>query len=85
MMKGDDKMASNEELREKIRKKLIECRNEKNVTQTEVGKHVGKSKTAVASWEQGKSLPDAATLYKLALYYGKSIEYMYDRVEEKED
>ena len=75
-------MASNKELREIIKRRLIQCRNEKEVTQTEVGKYVGKSKTAVASWEQGKSLPDAATLYRLALFYGKTIEYMYG---EKED
>ncbi len=65
------------EIREKIRNTLIECRQEKGVSQTEVGKVVGKSKTAVASWEQGLSLPDAATLYRLSAYYQKSIGFMY--------
>ncbi len=65
------------EIREKIRNTLIECRQEKGVSQTEVGKVVGKSKTAVASWEQGLSLPDAATLYRLSAYYNKSIGFMY--------
>ncbi len=64
-------------LRQKIKNTLIECRIEKEVTQTEVGKAVGKSKTAVASWEQGLSLPDAVTLHRLAKYYGKSLAHMY--------
>lgn len=65
------------DLREVIRITLIKCRTEADMTQAEVGKVVGKSKNAVASWEQGLSLPDAATLYQLAKHYGKSIEYMY--------
>jgi len=64
-------------LREIIKLTLIQCRIEAKLTQAEVGQLVGKSKTAVASWEQGLSLPDAATLYMLAKYYGKPIEYMY--------
>lgn len=66
-----------EETKGKIRKTLVECRLEKGMTQTEVGKSVGKSKTAVASWEQGYSLPDAVTLYRLAKIYGKTLAYMY--------
>ena len=46
-------MNDNEETREKIRNILIECRTQRELTQTEVGKVVGKSKNAVASWEQG--------------------------------
>lgn len=65
------------EIRDRIRRVLINCRNEKQLTQTEVGKIVGKSKTAVASWEQGLSMPDVATLYRLASYYNKTIAYMY--------
>ena len=61
------------ELRDKIRVILIELRTSNQLTQTEVGKIVGKSKTAVASWEQGLSLPDAVTLYKLATYYAKGL------------
>ena len=66
-----------EELRQIIRKRIIDCRVEKGLTQTEVGKAVGKSLTAVASWEQGLSLPDLTTLYQLSKLYEKSIAYMY--------
>ena len=65
------------EIRESIRNTLIECRQEKGVSQAEVGRAVGKSKTAVASWEQGLSLPDVATLYRLSTYYKKTIGFMY--------
>lgn len=71
------------ELRDNIRRILIQCRSEKQLTQTEVGKIVGKSKNAVASWEQGLSLPDATTLYRLARFYQKSIAYMYGEAKEK--
>lgn len=65
------------DIKDAIRQTLIELRTANNMTQTDVGKVVGKSKTAVASWEQGKSMPDAETLYRLALYYEKTIDYMY--------
>ena len=70
-------MDYNIELKNKIRGILVECRNEHEMTQTDVGKIVGKSKTAVASWEQGLSMPDIVTLHRLATYYGKSIGYMF--------
>lgn len=72
-MKFDDN-----EIRQKIRKKLIHCRREAGATQAEVGKAVGKSPTAVASWEQGYSLPDIETYLKLTKFYDKPIEYMFD-------
>lgn len=66
-----------DELRQTIRKILIDLRTEKGLTQKEVGEAVGKSLTAVASWEQGLSLPDLQTLYKLSKFYGKTIAYMF--------
>ena len=70
-------MNKDDELRQKIRNILIELRKEKGLTQTEVGNAVGKSLTAVASWEQGLSLPDLSTLYKLSKFYDKPIAYMF--------
>lgn len=78
-------MNENEEMRNRIRSVLIECRTQRELTQTEVGKIVGKSKNAVASWEQGLSLPDAVTLYHLAKYYGKTLDYMYGAENEQND
>ena len=64
-------------VKDKVRLTLIECRKEKGLTQTQVGEVVGKGKTAVASWEQGLTIPDIETLYRLSKYYGKTIQYMY--------
>lgn len=75
-------MSRDDKIREIIKNRLIECRKLNNLSQTEVGKIVGKSKNAVASWEQGLSLPDLITLYQLANYYGKSLDYMYGDSEE---
>lgn len=68
-------------IRENVRQILIECRKEKGLTQTQVGEIVGKTKTAVASWEQGLTIPDIETLYRLSQYYGKTINYMYGEKE----
>lgn len=70
-------MKNDDELKNIIRDRLVQCRKEKDMTQTDVGKVVGKSKNAVASWEQGLSMPDASTLYRLSIYYQKTIAYMY--------
>lgn len=69
--------ADNKEMRDKIRRILIELRTESGLTQSDVGSIVGKSTNAVASWEQGLSLPDVVTLYKLARHYNKTMDYMY--------
>ena len=63
-------------IREKVRKRLIQCRTDNQLTQAEIGRTIGKSTHAVASWEQGLSLPDIVTLYRLAIYYEKTLEYM---------
>ena len=72
------------ELKNKIRSIMIDLRNEHEMTQTDVGKVVGKSKNAVASWEQGLSMPDVVTLHRLAIYYGKTIAYMYGEEDHNE-
>lgn len=66
-----------EVLRNIIRQRIIHCREEMGISQTELGQLVGKSKTGVASWEQGDSLPSADLLYNLSKIFNKSINYMY--------
>lgn len=70
-------MNNESEIRETIRKNLIQLRKEKGLSQTDIATLCEKSKNAVGSWEQGLSLPDIETLYKLALFYGKSLDFMY--------
>ena len=67
----------NNEIRERVRKTLIELRESRGLTQTDIGELVGKTKTSVSAWETGASLPDLATLYKLSKFYRKPLEYMY--------
>lgn len=64
-------------IRNAVKNRLIECRKEKGISQKELAKAIESKETTVASWEQGKSLPSIAMLYKLANYYNKSIAYMY--------
>lgn len=66
-----------DEIKDLLRERLIQARLEHKLTQTEEGKLVDKSKTAVASWEQGLSMPDPVTLKRLALYYKKTMDWMY--------
>lgn len=65
------------EINQIIRNHLIQCRLEANLTQKEVGEIVGKKPTTVATWEQGKTMPDIETLYHLTKYYGKTLNYMF--------
>lgn len=72
-----------EELREAVRYHLIELRVQHEFTQSEIAKKVGKSSNAVASWEQGLSLPDPTTLYMLSKIYNVSLEYFFEEGEKK--
>lgn len=71
-------MLSDEELRKNIRENLKLLRKEKGLTQSQVGDLVGKKETTIASWEQGLSLPDLQTLYRLSIYYRKTMEWFYE-------
>ena len=64
-------------VRDNVMEVLIECRKEKGVTQAQLADVLGLKPTTVSSWEQGKSLPNIQTLYRLAQYYHKTIGYMY--------
>ena len=69
-------------LRENIRKNLINLRKNKGMSQQDLAIFLGKKNTTVASWEQGLSLPDVTTLYKLSKYYNRMMEYLYEDHEE---
>jgi transcriptional regulator with XRE-family HTH domain len=74
---------TNDELRNNIKVNLINLRKKKDVTQVKIAELMNKSSNAVASWEQGLSLPDVTTLYKLSKYYGVTMEYFYLNHEEE--
>ena len=68
----------NKDLETAIRLNLISLRLKAGRTQSDIAKLTGKSINAVGSWEQGLSLPDIYTLYRLAKYYNVSMEYFYE-------
>lgn len=71
-------MLSDDELRQNIRENLIYMRNKQGLTQSDVASIVGKKSNTIASWEQGLSLPDLQTLYRLSIYYRKTLEWFYE-------
>lgn len=65
------------DIRENIKNNLYNLRVSNNLTQTDFGIIFDKKKTTVATWEQGKALPDVETLYRIATYFEKSMDFMY--------
>ena len=72
-------MMDDNELRQIIADNLKRIREEKGLSQTDLGEVIGKAKTTISTWERGESLPDAAMLYRLATYYDKVIDMMYKK------
>lgn len=61
---------------EHIGKRIKELRVEIKITQKELAKLVGKSPTAVASWEQGLSEPCVNDLRALCSIFEVSADYL---------
>ena len=78
---------TDQELRDNIKNNLISLRISRNLTQAEIADLVDVKSPTVASWEQGRSLPNLQTLYRLSAYYGVLLEYFYEhgKDEEKEE
>lgn len=76
-------MKEDNAIRKAISRALKEEREKRGLTQTEVGLVVGIGKTTYATWEQCRSMPDVDTLYRLAKYYGVTMDRMYGIEEEK--
>lgn len=57
----------------KILKKL---REEKGMTQSELGKALEISPSAIGMYEQGRRVPDVPTLKKMSAFFGVSIDYL---------
>lgn len=77
-------MLSDYEIRTNIMNVLVECRKENSLTQEQLAALFNVKPTTVASWEQGKSLPSPQMLYRLALYYKKSMDFMYGKKNDEE-
>lgn len=65
------------DMRATISKNIRDFRKAAGYLQTDIAKRLDKAVTSVSSWEQGKSLPSADTLYELCSMFGRNINEMY--------
>ncbi len=56
-----------------ISQNLIELRKSKNLKQSDLSEAIGYSDKTISRWENGTSVPDIATLIKLANFYNVSL------------
>lgn len=56
--------------------RLIKLRKELNLTQEELAKKIGYTRTAVSAWEIGRNEPSNADTVKLAEYFNVSTDYL---------
>ena len=77
MKRSEENTSEDQLIRMGISRALKDIRVSHGLTQTEVGEVIGIGKTTYATWEQCRSMPDVDTLYRLAKYYGVSMDTMY--------
>lgn len=63
--------------------RLIELRNERNLSQTQVAASLGISRQAYGHYETGKREPDNETLIKLASLFDVTTDYLLGNSSEK--
>lgn len=63
---------------------LKRLREEKNMTQAELGKALEISPSAIGMYEQGRRTPDIPTLKKIASYFNVSLDYLLGNSTSKE-
>ncbi len=56
--------------------RLKQLRTEKNIGQNQLAKELGLSNASISYWETGKQLPTIEAVYKLAVYFGVSADYL---------
>lgn len=61
---------------ETFAKRLKELREEKGITQHELGQLVNMTKMAISHWEKGHSEPSIAQLILLSNYFGVTVDYL---------
>jgi repressor LexA len=57
-------------------RRLRELREEKKLTQVELGEKLNISGSTISMYEQGRRMPDPDTLYKIAKFFDVSLEYL---------
>lgn len=64
-------------MKETIARNLKALRELHGLSQTDLGKELGKDKTTISTWERAISMPDIVTLYNLSKRYDVSVEDFY--------
>lgn len=57
-------------------KRIRALRLEKNVDQNTFAKEINVSNASVSYWENAKQIPSAEVIYKMAVYFGVSVDYI---------
>lgn len=61
-------------------KLLKKLREEKGLTQSELGRELGISPSTVGMYEQGRRVPDVPILKKMSAFFNVSIDYLLENV-----
>lgn len=59
--------------------RLLELREEKNLTQEDIAKAINTSRTNIGRWEKGINEPSASLIIQLADFFRCSIDYLLER------
>ena len=70
---------------DKFAKTLTLLRQDRNITQEELGKAIGVSRSAVGMYERGERHPDYETLEKIADFFNVSFNFLLGNIQEYED
>ena len=65
--------------------KLKELRREQNVSQENLGKVLGYSRTAISAYELGRNEPSFSELIKIADFFNVSIDYLLGRTNKPQE
>ena len=64
-----------------MRLRIRDLREDRDLKQTDVAKATGIDQRTISNYENGKTIPDAYALVRLADFFGVSIDYLLGRVD----
>lgn len=67
---------------EVLKNRLRECRAEKGVSQQEVADAVHVDRRSILGYEKGSRVPSLQTAIRLSIYYGKTVNEIFNFVKE---
>ena len=67
---------------DKMRVRIKALRNEKGIGQNKLADDIQVSNASVSYWETGKQIPSAEVLFKLAVYFDVSADYILGIIDE---